>query len=491
MCVTGFVTEKKISELLEGSLPRKIDLEIIPYNYQQLVENGNRDSIFNRYQVELIVGTLDPKVSGIPFMAIESVMMNDEIGVLEQLMQRYLGAVDLEAFNQNITKNFTLSNIVNHLTILNGEKIIDDVEEIVENLEEDLNEELAAEGFTITKWGSGGVFYWLTRICVQIHIELLRLTRTILNNQFLRHAEGRWLELKAADFSKFRKAATRTQGYVTLIRSDYGQALIITKGHMFKTAPDINGDELVYYALEDTVIQAGQAEGSVLVEAEAAGARYNVSEDQIRVSMLYMEGVSQVTNRQGWIYSEGADEESEAGLRSRTLASWEELSTNTTSAKLKAAVEAIPGVMCAYIDDQHPRGQGTVDVIVVGTAGEASGELVRKAQEAADQLKDNYEDYLAKSGTITYQDVDITLYLKQGAGVTDVEETARSLIAGAMSLSNRTDFNLFLQDDIRYVLRQSIPDYRKTVFTAPAVDVELTAGNVVMLGSITVKVKNT
>lgn len=255
---------------------------------------------------------------------------------------------------------------------------------------QELKEELAAEGFTITKWGSGGVFYWLTRICVQIHIELLRLARTILNNQFLRHAEGRWLELKAADFSKFRKAATRTQGYVTLIRSDYGQALIITKGHMFKTAPDINGDELVYYALEDTVIQAGQAEGSVLVEAEAAGARYNVSEDQIRVSMLYMEGVSQVTNRQGWIYSEGADEESEAGLRSRTLASWEELSTNTTSAKLKAAVEAIPGVMCAYINDQHPRGQGTVDVIVVGTAGEASGELVRKAQEAADQLKDNY-----------------------------------------------------------------------------------------------------
>lgn len=59
-------------------------------------------------------------------------------------MQRYLGVGDLEAFNQNITKNFTLSNIVNHLTILNGEKIIDDVEEIVDNLEEDLQEELDA-----------------------------------------------------------------------------------------------------------------------------------------------------------------------------------------------------------------------------------------------------------------------------------------------------------------------------------------------------------
>lgn len=84
--------------------------------------------------------------------------------------------------------------------------------------------------------------------------------------------EGRWLEL-AADFSKFRKGDP-DPGYVTLIRSDYGQALIITKG-MFKTAPDINGDELVYYALEDTVI-GGPGGGSVLVEAEGlAGARYN------------------------------------------------------------------------------------------------------------------------------------------------------------------------------------------------------------------------
>ena len=106
---------------------------------------------------------------------------------------------------------------------------------------QELKEELAAEGFTITKWGSGRRFYWLTRICVQIHIELLRLARTILNNQFLRHAEGRWLELKAADFPSSGRRRTRTQGYVTLVRSDYGQALTVTKGHMFKTAPDING----------------------------------------------------------------------------------------------------------------------------------------------------------------------------------------------------------------------------------------------------------
>lgn len=354
----------------------------------------------------------------------------------------------------------------------------------------ELKEELTAEGFIITKWRSGGVFFWLTRICVQVHIELLTLARTILNNMFLRHASGKWLELKAADYSKFLKAAIKTKGYVTITRNDYTDALVITKGNMFKTAPDINGDELIYYAVADTIIQAGQQTGRVMVEAEKAGAEYNVSENQITVSMIYLTGVS-ITNEQDWIQSEGADVESEASLQNRTVASWSELSTNTTAAKLQAAVEAIPGVMCAYIDDQHPRGQGTVDIIVVGTAGAASDELVSKAQAAADQLKDNYEDYLAKSGEITYQDVDITIYLKQGSNITDIEDTAKTLIASAMKLSNRTDFNLFLQDDIRYVLKTNLPDYRKTVFTSPATDIELRAGNVIMLGNITVQVLNT
>ena len=47
--------------------------------------------------------------------------------------------------------------------------------------------------------------------------------------------------------------------------------------------------------------------------------------------------------------------------------------------------------MCAYVDDQHPRGQGTVDVIVIGTAGAASAELIQQAQQAIDTLRDNYE----------------------------------------------------------------------------------------------------
>lgn len=355
----------------------------------------------------------------------------------------------------------------------------------------EMKESLEENGFKVTKWGTGAVFYWLTRICVQIHIELLKLARVILNNMFIRHAEGKWLELKAAEFSKSRKAAIKTQGYITINRNNSDTALTITKAHIFKTKPDASGTELKYYAVADTLIPAGIKTGKVLVEAEKAGTQYNVSENQITVSMIYLEGIENITNDQDWIYLEGADEESYSSLRTRILGSWEELSVNTTAGKLKSVVESLPGVMCAYVDDQHPRGQGTVDVIVIGTAGAASAELIQQAQQAIDTLRDNYEDYLVKPGEIVYQDVDITLHLRAGTSTTDVADVAKTLISSAMRLSNRSDFNLFLQDDIRYVLKSNIPGYRKTVFTSPATDVELAQDKVIMLSNITVQVVNT
>ena len=143
VCATGFGTAKKISELIITSLPRTIELEVIPYDYQSLLENGLEDMIFSEYNVQLMVGTLDPEVKGIPYMAMKSIMTNDEAQELYQQIGKYLDANELEQFSKNIMKNFTLSNIVNHLTILNAEKVMEDVEDIVTDLEELLEKKLS------------------------------------------------------------------------------------------------------------------------------------------------------------------------------------------------------------------------------------------------------------------------------------------------------------------------------------------------------------
>lgn len=207
-------------------------------------------------------------------------------------------------------------------------KVLDEILPIpeLEELKEEKIAELKKEGFVITNFSSGGIFYHLLMIALQIRIELVGLLRDVLNNMFVSHADGVWMELKAADFSKKRKEAVKTRGYVTISREASGDAVKIPKGHIFKTIRDINGEELRYFALENTVLQQGALSGVVVVEAEKDGARYNVPPGQITKSLTHIEGIDKIENLSGWIIREGADIEDYESLRARTLGSWAELS---------------------------------------------------------------------------------------------------------------------------------------------------------------------
>lgn len=83
----------------------------------------------------MLIGTLDPKVPGVKYMPMENIVTNDEVHYLHELIGKYLSDDELKMFNENVAKNFTLDNIVNHLTILNPQKVMEDVEEIVSELE--------------------------------------------------------------------------------------------------------------------------------------------------------------------------------------------------------------------------------------------------------------------------------------------------------------------------------------------------------------------
>lgn len=315
--------------------------------------------------------------------------------------------------------------------------------------------ELEGEGFPITNFKKGGIFYHLCRMLVTIYIELKELARTIVNGCFIKHAEGDWLKIKAADYSKQQKEAKAARGYVSIYRSEYNNALQVTKGHCFKTEPDAGGNELKFYCCENTVIDAGEPVGRVLVEAEATGTYYNIAPGRITISMIHLDGVDYVTNDDDWLFEEGAEEEDLEDLRDRCMSSWAELATRTIEEKLRNAAKAVPGVLDARIDAQHPRGQGTVDVIVTGAAGEASPELIRKVGEAIEPLKGNYEDYLVKSSEVVRQDFELVIYLAEDAATDGVDAQATKLIEDMMALT-RGEMNTLYRDSIIQVLSTKI-----------------------------------
>ena len=351
-------------------------------------------------------------------------------------------------------------------------------------------QELADEGFSITNFHSGGVFYTLMLILLRIQIELLNLGRTILNQMFVSHATGVWLDLKMADYSKSRKQAQKAQGTVTVSRAEKdGEAVKIPKGHIFKTTKDINGDELRFVAMEETTLQKGAASVEVPVEAEAEGSRYNVPEAQFTRTLTYLGEVT-ITNGKNWLTREGSDTEDDESARERTLRSWSELALVPLRDTYINVCSAIAGVLYVTVKDQHPRGQGTVDIIITSEAGAATGELLELCRTACEEVREPDTDIQVKSAEIVTQDIAATVTVSGSLSQDGLAERVETAVNDLLKLRNRdVALNELTHADIIHKIKSDVAVVRNVTITTPAADVTLDAEKVIMAGTITVTVR--
>nr|DAY51334.1 MAG TPA: Baseplate J like protein [Caudoviricetes sp.] len=371
-------------------------------------------------------------------------------------------------------------------------EILDEVLPVpeLEELKEQKIEELQEEGFVVTNFHSGGIFYTLLMVVLRIRIECAELFRSILNNMFVSHASGTWLDLKLADYGKKRKKAQKAQGYVTVKRSGEGDAIKIPKGHVFKTETDINGEELRFFVTENTVLQKGASSVDVIVEAEKEGSRYNVPPGQISKTLVYLGELDSISNGEDWIIREGSDTEDDESFRGRGLRSWAELSQRAIEDSFINAAESVAGVLFAQADCAHPRGQGTVDVIVTGTAGEATEGLLKEVRAAVDKIAGPYDNILVKSSQNIEQDIAVTVTIGDAA-LTDeeVERRVEAILTELLAVRKGRKLNELNLSDINHAIREGLSSATNVKITTPGDDVLLTKDKVITLGAVTVTVK--
>ena len=360
----------------------------------------------------------------------------------------------------------------------------------IEERRDELVTELKEEGFVITNFHSGGIFYTLLMIVLRIEREFKMFLRAFLNNAFVTHASGAWLDLKATDYSKKRKKAQKAQGLVTVSRTDAeGDAVKIEKGHVFKTKKDINGEELRFFVLEATVLQQGARAVDVLVEAEMEGSRYNVPEGQITRSLTFLNGIDEITNGADWITREGSDTEDDDGLKTRALRSWSELAARPIEDTFINAAESVPGVLFAQADCQHPRGQGTVDVIVTGTAGEATEGLLDAVREAVDKIAGPYDNILVKSSVVVPQDIEVVVATDDVSDDAEIKGKVASVLTELLAVRKGRKFYELTLSDINHAIRSSYTAATNVSVTTPAQDIKLDKDKVITLGAVTVTVR--
>lgn len=190
VCATGIATAEKISGLLVESLPATASLQVIECSFDTLMRAGKEDAIFDKYDVQFIIGTLDPNVEGIPFISIEDIIEKQNMHRIEQMLEHVLNPQELEAFSANIIRNFSLQNLLDYLTILNPKKIISFVEDIINSIQRDLD--LQMSGNTI--------------VGLYLHISCL-IERLITDKYITRYDDLETFVANQGDFIKVVKHA--------------------------------------------------------------------------------------------------------------------------------------------------------------------------------------------------------------------------------------------------------------------------------------------
>lgn len=369
-------------------------------------------------------------------------------------------------------------------------KVLDKVIPLPTNdeLMQQVKSELEESNFPITNFKSGGIFYTILQIIIHIKIELLKLCRTVLNNMYITHAEDVWIEIKAADFSKSRKPATKTQGNITVSRNSLGDGIRIKKGMVFRSDVDINDEVLNYIVTSDVVMTNKMLSIEVPVEAEKAGSRYNVPSGIITKSLVHIEGIDSITNKADWITKEGSDIEDLESLRTRTLRSWAELSTNPIADKYKNVCEAVDGVLFVQVNDLHPRGQGTIDIIVTGTNGNATEQLLEEVSKAADSIKGSYDNILVKSSVSVPQDITVICTVSNSTTESGIEEKVKACLIDMLKISKDRELNTLTIADIIYSIKSQVTAVRNVKVTVPTDDVTVNAEEIITAGEITVTI---
>lgn len=212
--------------------------------------------------------------------------------------------------------------------------------------------------------------------------QVYNLMEKLLKQAIPQFAEDIWLDLHAESVGLKRKEATKANGKVRFIRrAGIAGNIIIAASRIIRTNADGQGMIYRYVTLANAVLPADADHVDVVAESEEYGALANAGTSQICEMITPINGIASVTNMSDWLLNEGANQENNNSLRRRIQLRW--LSNNgcTKHAYMLWAL-SVPGVLSVEILDKHPRGQGTVGVVVRGTAVLPTEALLERVREA-------------------------------------------------------------------------------------------------------------
>lgn len=171
----GIALTERAIQLVRNSMNSNLDFSLIPCDYMSLQTNGIKEDVFDKYNVLFVVSTAKLQIKDKKIVLLEDIVVSEASHTITKILSRYYKKEDVETFNKNLIKNFSLENVISHLTILDADKLFSAIEDAVEKMQILLNV----------------IFTNNTIVGLYIHISNM-IERIVTNSYF----EGQYLDQK-------------------------------------------------------------------------------------------------------------------------------------------------------------------------------------------------------------------------------------------------------------------------------------------------------
>lgn len=183
-CISGVGTAEKIKNILAKCIGES-ELEIIAQDYDSLVNEESKNNLLKKYDVKLVISTSELYIPNINVIELQNLMSGEFDEILSSVIKEVNIKRDINEIKDNIIKLFSLENIMNQLTILNPNKIIEDVTKIVNRYQISMNKDFKSE----------------LKLVLIIHISAL-IERLVMRDAITSHSKEEEFIKNNSDFIK-------------------------------------------------------------------------------------------------------------------------------------------------------------------------------------------------------------------------------------------------------------------------------------------------
>lgn len=135
VCQTGLGAAQQLKSFLQASLPEEIGFKVEAVDFHYLKKYGLENHLFKQYDVQGIVGTADPEVQSVPYVALEDLISGQGKENIDRIFSQIKDDKIRKTINDNLVRNLSIERLISAVTILDVKRVISYIDVVIEELE--------------------------------------------------------------------------------------------------------------------------------------------------------------------------------------------------------------------------------------------------------------------------------------------------------------------------------------------------------------------